>query len=1848
MQWNMDPAKYYDADDPTLIPPMQDNELPRDVARPIRFLGFDFSRHYNLVWTSDYECAYVTGHTVVLLNLATDERRFLHGRDNGGIGCVAMSPDMQYMALGEKSTSGAPNIYIYEHSSLRLYRILRKGTDRGFASVKFSPHNETQLAALGMFPDYLLSVWDWRNERLLLKCKAYGQDVYNVVWGNYPGVLTTCGTGHIRFWKMATTFTGLKLQGDIGKFGASELSDVTGFVELPDGKVCTGSEYGKMLLWEGVFVKVELVKATGDAQSGLAQPEKYSDMHTGGIDVIMLDTNSGCVVSGGNDGYLRWWSVEEIDEGEADYDAGILEYAVCMKKEVRIPPVDNELGITEAACIQHVARSANDDVWLIQDDRNGVIWRFERKTSKCSAVLQSNAKAISGVTSMHGFPGLVITSGLDGSLRAFNITAEKDNELFADRRGGVGIACMATAPESVDFERRSIACGYADGVVRTFFVCKDGFALVQAVKPHNCPVTQIAYHADGTLVAVLGSNNAIFFLEVRDRENQLSPLGYIEIPTKVNHITWNNNESGNLLLALSDGTVMEVSRPVPEMIDNTETFQIALDYRAWLPELPEPESEEEEDDEEEEEGEGEDGAEGEEQKPKLTKEEKKEIRKKEKEAAAAAKKEEEGEAEPDQTTSAVLRVVYLSDDSAIFAGNGRYQGCLWELPLQVAPVIDYTQTPIGEHVATPSMCTMLTKLPSSAEVTHLSLSPSSDRLLFAGFSDGKVWVLSLGHMQFFAEIGLADSTHGVIPSICADAEEQTLIVGGADGSLSAVELNSEGLLEMGKLRAESGEVAPDKLIEIMENTYKPCEPADPDEWENIGDIDNPGLVGIPKDITDPQYYSIQDQKLKSEEENAKAAAERQKRRVRDRIEEVRQDLEEVIAKNKNIPYGQLTTEELTIDPEYVAQLNKEMEDQVDMVKQELAWSCEFHERGMQKLKDYFLGRLDNERIEVLAFSSPHRVSTFRCPAMSQELQANLARLHELIFAADRESDDEDGGGDTSPQGFRQTGNSDMKFRGSSSGRFDGFGDDEFSPDGTGSGPEVRTGAEQRELRRQQRAQRKQQMQDLEKAKPSDTYEDPQDLEAIAHADATLGNYMLKTSDSYQVPENQRMNAEKKRRQMFLLEESMHAIKTEFNHRVLALREFRQAVKAEVQRDLTALRDIDQQLGIATTRAISLLEDQPGAPAEFPERRFDHGDEDLKAFARTLKGSSAEATSGAQDENEERLPEDFDSDEEDGGDDVDPEEDEEEGEEGEEDGGGGDSPKLQLSKSEPDSPKKDNRRKKRASTHNAQRGPILGSSAPVSGRGALMARRIDRLTLRAKLLQAHGDSAGALGKAVAQEAHARLWHDKTQLEDHVKQVIDTFDGAVASIEKEKAKLESDLKNADMKLLVLYEELLTLNELEEKDEELLRKATKCRQDKTSIMHQIKDCQDQLGEKKAEIEQWQNEETSLQQEFTELVGESSPFLGALLKIYKKKVKRSKRKKGMGDEDEYDEDEDEDEDEEEDEDDEDVDDEDEDVGPPQGCDVQIYESVLDLREKRLDMEDALQEIQRAVDELKKTHTRLLADEKRIDTEQKKTDAEIQQFQTDKQRKLNQVEIVFALRLSQVQCLESNESESELGCDKLPPELNDHVVFTHEGLNRLMARITELHQEIKDVKVNYQQLRKDFKLRLKEQKQCQQHIEEQEAKFQDIQMLKFGQIVDLDLLEKSAPNKYVQELQEKVQDAERDHRVRLTEWEKRIEKQKKELAKVTCDNTSLMEQIVSMGYSQMQLDAALNARIANVTVNDTEPLIDLREMERERLKDLLTLQSKEIATLQAEINLFRKKGGHIYTTVTANRMPEH
>ena len=45
------------------------------------------------------------------------------------------------------------------------------------------------------------------------------------------------GVGHIKFWKMASTFTGLKLKSEFGKFGDVKVSTVSTLAELPTGNV---------------------------------------------------------------------------------------------------------------------------------------------------------------------------------------------------------------------------------------------------------------------------------------------------------------------------------------------------------------------------------------------------------------------------------------------------------------------------------------------------------------------------------------------------------------------------------------------------------------------------------------------------------------------------------------------------------------------------------------------------------------------------------------------------------------------------------------------------------------------------------------------------------------------------------------------------------------------------------------------------------------------------------------------------------------------------------------------------------------------------------------------------------------------------------------------------------------------------------------------------------------------------------------------------------------------------------------------------------------------------------------------------------------------------------------------------------------------------------------------------------------------------------------------------------------------------------------------------------------------------------------------------------------------------
>jgi len=72
------------------------------------------------------------------------------------------------------------------------------GTEEAYVFGDFNSAG-TLLASVGSSPDYMLTIWDWKQEKIVLKSKAFSQDVFKVTFSaDNEEQLTTSGSGHIR------------------------------------------------------------------------------------------------------------------------------------------------------------------------------------------------------------------------------------------------------------------------------------------------------------------------------------------------------------------------------------------------------------------------------------------------------------------------------------------------------------------------------------------------------------------------------------------------------------------------------------------------------------------------------------------------------------------------------------------------------------------------------------------------------------------------------------------------------------------------------------------------------------------------------------------------------------------------------------------------------------------------------------------------------------------------------------------------------------------------------------------------------------------------------------------------------------------------------------------------------------------------------------------------------------------------------------------------------------------------------------------------------------------------------------------------------------------------------------------------------------------------------------------------------------------------------------------------------------------------------------------------------------------------------------------------------------------
>ncbi|XP_037381439.1 cilia- and flagella-associated protein 44 [Talpa occidentalis] len=1148
-----------------------DSTVPLDLLVLEHSFGYDCRKRANLQLLDSNTLLYVAGNQLILLNYKTKEQTYLRSSSGRGIGVIGVHPQKTYFIVAEKGNF--PDIIIYEYPSLRPYRILRDGTELAYAYVDFNSSG-TLLASVGGNPDHTLTIWNWKEEQTILRTKAFSQEVFKVSFNPEDDEqLTTSGVGHIKFWEMVFTFTGLKLQGSLGRFGKTATTDVEGYMEFPDGKVLSGSEWGNMLVWEAGLIKVELCRSA------------RKSCHQGHINQIMLD--EGEVITIGSDGWIRIWDFETIDTADAVDDTGLLE----------IEPI-NELQVDKNVQLFSMIKmnEVGNNLWMAQD-ASGAMWKLDLSFSnitqdpECLFSFHSGAVEALAVSPL---TYLMATTALDCSVRVYDFASKTPLTQMKFKQGGTALAWV---PQMVNFSGAQIIVGFEDGVVRilelydpkglTLFagrkkISDAEISLKQVFKPHTAQVTALAYERDGEILATGSKDQTVFFFEV---ENGYRPIGYINTPGPVCQLMWSPmaHPESTLLVLCENGYVLEA--PCPAIKEDGEDRDIVsyeikdmpikyfhfssvkskilrfieIEKRKALKELKEKEREE-------------------------------------RRQLAAERGEEEVEEEEEEEEEQPLPEIFVPPTPChILCGFYSEPGKFW------VSLGGYDSGFLYHCVFLPHDTSInITERKDEAIDFRLledtednpvqTITFSTDQvMMFCGMRNGaiRVYILkendpSLTSLVDYWHCSIHDNDYGCVKALATSFDGRFLVTAGADSNIFVFNVFSEfELKEILKAKVPSPRLGIER------------EP-------------------IPQDIEDPKAYSIENARRKREHDKLMKEVEEIKAGKREKLKALRNEFRKLLKMNEKLPqHMQFKRTDFDVDSKIRAAIDRKTVHKIKKVESELAWEKEKYHLGLMKLQNRFRDSLESDVIVVNAIQSDHKIASYRLVKPSKyskfkrisQPERKISKFERLEKdgVGRKESTRDSGGGLVMPEE-------------SLIGKVDKYRPRTLSEIMVNNQIEktkkLILKAEKAQLKIQQR---KKEWEELYKSKPDDDFEDPKDVQAIKEAQLYMGDFNLKTASDYKIPEHMRMNAAKKEEELGQLDALAYSKKRHMNKCIISLRDLKVAVVEEIQCLVQELKNIQSVLHVS--KHIPIPDIPQIYPEEVPEKRFHYDEETLLTFQR---------------------------------------------------------------------------------------------------------------------------------------------------------------------------------------------------------------------------------------------------------------------------------------------------------------------------------------------------------------------------------------------------------------------------------------------------------------------------------------------------------------------------------------------------------------------------------------------------------------------------------------------------------
>uniref|UniRef100_A0A8C4R973 Cilia and flagella associated protein 44 n=1 Tax=Eptatretus burgeri TaxID=7764 RepID=A0A8C4R973_EPTBU len=1139
----------------------EDPGIPDNLLKLHHSFGYACGRRCNLHLLDKHTLAFLAGDVIVFLDLRQGHQNYLPSVGGKGVGALAVDSSRKYFAVGEKGQD--PVIVIYENQSRRPYRILRGGTWCAYSTLAFSPRG-SQLVSVGDEPDFTLTLWEWHTERIVLQTTAFSQSVFRVAFSlDDEGAFITSGSNHIRFWSIAQTFTGLKLQGSLGRFGRLPLSDIEAFIQLPAGKVVSGSEWGNLLVWEGGLIKMEICQKEGHR------------CHNGSISQLSID--EGEILSVGGDGAIRVWSIEELESAEVEDESGSYE----------LEPM-NELVLGKGVKLYSMKCEHDSHLWYAQDAEGG-IWKldlsFSNRSQDPECIFSFHAGAITGLD-VSPCADLVATTSTDCSVRVFDIPGKK--ELYRSQFKQSGTVLTWTPIKAACGNAHILTVGFSDGVLRLLdfsdaqAMQKRDLCLRQAIKPHTASITALQYHPELSILASSGLDQTVFFFNVLE---QLEPIGFIDCPAPVSGLQWSPHSHPNsMLLAWCEKSyLVECSCPTSSLtphplassykLNSLETrtcHVISIKTRIKL-------------------------------------EEKLQWKQK----CREARKKEREEAEHSMTENYETEMEQAEDDGD-------------DLEEEEEPLVEFADMPspiLSAFYSEPGkvwismgghdsgylyLCTLSCEKESSCEPSaHIRMKNTDhnpihcitfgfDNLLLCGLSDGtlQAYLLPppssslptvhglLGEEPWAIQVN--EPPHETLSYAKFSHDGQFLITAGTHGNIFAFSVQvPEELQNAWTCRKSTVDE------EVKAETVRRSEVVDRDQK--------------PEDIEDPNVHSLETFQQHREHERQKQMASEKRTAKQQHLAALQKRFFELHAQNDTLPLAaQLSFDDFDLCRGLQEKLRDLFSKQVEQRFQVLSRD-QREQIALNKLRKRFKASEEYELIVLHSFDGLYEVSTYCMCSLPEDIRKLLTCTN--ITQTAENKGQEAGPGGRRPSLFPDGTKGALCEQKQSK--------DVEEPILHHSEQACKTEAKVESIREHQE-ERQRQWSKLMAARPDESYEDPNIVAAIQMAKETIQDFRLKTAAEYTIPMKLRITTEKKQAQLQELEILIYEAKKCLNQQVLSLREAKreaiaQLLALQVQLTATAIKLGRTPPNLLPSTSFSLQ------PDEEPEKRLECSAQQLHQF-----------------------------------------------------------------------------------------------------------------------------------------------------------------------------------------------------------------------------------------------------------------------------------------------------------------------------------------------------------------------------------------------------------------------------------------------------------------------------------------------------------------------------------------------------------------------------------------------------------------------------------------------------------